>query len=328
MDNHSIATEALSSYAVQSPIIEFIRHNENLTYKITDGVSGLSYLLRIHKPVHDELHGLQHSEAGLNGEMQLLQALGENSTLNVQEPVRNREGEFVTRVACGDTYIQCTVLQWLEGRDSQLDDFSSRDAVLQYGQQVGMLHRYTSGYASELTCDRPAYASIDENRAMLERLKFGREHGIFTSADYDTVSEAFAMINSRLQTYERSPDTWGIIHADINRGNVIVTERGFTIIDYCLYGQGYFLYDGAAGALSVPSRARDDFMEGYASEYSAPRSGTLELLEGFMLLHILGYYSFHMMNSAVHPKMRERMPVFCQNTLTPFLKERPIFYEL
>ncbi|WCF06565.1 hypothetical protein NDS46_19690 [Paenibacillus thiaminolyticus] len=159
MGHQAIAADALSHYEIQSPIIAFIRHNENLTYKITDQ-SGSSYLLRVHKPVHAELHGLQHSKAGLTGEMELLQALGEHTALNVQKPVRNREGEFVSRISDGEDFIHCTLLHWLEGRDSQPDDFASREAALRYGRQVGMLHRFTSGYKPERAISRPAYAGI------------------------------------------------------------------------------------------------------------------------------------------------------------------------
>ncbi|MFL1671861.1 phosphotransferase enzyme family protein [Paenibacillus dendritiformis] len=324
MGHQAIAAEALSHYEIQSPIITFIRHNENLTYKITDE-SGSAYLLRVHKPVHAELHGLQHSKAGLNGEMELLQALGENTALNVQKPVRNREGEFVTRIGDGDGFVHCTMLHWLEGRDSQPDDFASREDALRYGRQVGMLHRFTSGYTPEPAASRPTYAGIGENEAMLERLTYGREHGIFAPGDFSLMREAFQLINERLRRYEPEPGTWGIIHADINRANVIVTDRGFTLIDYCLYGHGYFMYDAAGGALSVPSERRTDFMEGYEEEFPSIRGDSMKLLEGFMLLNIFGYYSFHMMNTAVHPWMRERLPSFCANMVAPFVEERPIF---
>ncbi|GIP34714.1 phosphotransferase enzyme family protein [Paenibacillus sp. J2TS4] len=328
MDHQAIAADALSHYEVPSPTIAFIRHNENLTYKITDGSSGVSYLLRIHKPVHTGLHGLQHSKPGLNGGMELLQALGESSGLNVQKPVRNREGEFVTRMRNGDGAVHCTMLQWLEGRDSQPEDFAPREAALRYGGQVGMLHRFTSGYTPDPASGRPAYAGITENEAMLERLAYGRERGIFAPADFGRMSEAFQLINERLRGYPPAPDTWGIIHADINRANVIVTHQGFTLIDYCLYGYGYFLYDAAGGVLSVPSERRDDFMEGYAAEFPSSGGDTMKLLEGFMLLNIFGYYSFHMMNTSVHPWMRERLPSFCANRVAPFLEERPIYHLL
>ena len=44
----SCMCEALDQYAFTDPQTEFIRHNENITYKITDGTK--RYELRIHKP--------------------------------------------------------------------------------------------------------------------------------------------------------------------------------------------------------------------------------------------------------------------------------------
>ena len=40
--------EALNCYDFKNPDVELLRHNENMTYKVTDVEK--SYVLRIHKP--------------------------------------------------------------------------------------------------------------------------------------------------------------------------------------------------------------------------------------------------------------------------------------
>ena len=66
MDYNIIAKELLTSYSISAPGIQFIRHNENITFKITDGVNNKNYLLRIHKPSTEGLFGLQHTLEGIN----------------------------------------------------------------------------------------------------------------------------------------------------------------------------------------------------------------------------------------------------------------------
>ena len=40
--------KALNYYHFNNPSVELIRHNENMTYKITD--TDKSYVMRVHKP--------------------------------------------------------------------------------------------------------------------------------------------------------------------------------------------------------------------------------------------------------------------------------------
>jgi len=43
--------ETLGTFGIKQPLIEFLRHNENKTYKITDLIKGNSYLFRIHQSI-------------------------------------------------------------------------------------------------------------------------------------------------------------------------------------------------------------------------------------------------------------------------------------
>ncbi len=51
-DLHAI----LSSYGIDQPVLTFLRHNENRTYRVDDAI-GNSYLLRIHQPVKETMTG-------------------------------------------------------------------------------------------------------------------------------------------------------------------------------------------------------------------------------------------------------------------------------
>jgi len=65
MEYTALAKEVLLSYIVSDPEIGLIRHNENMTFKITNRLNNKCYLLRIHKPATDGLLGIQHTLEGI-----------------------------------------------------------------------------------------------------------------------------------------------------------------------------------------------------------------------------------------------------------------------
>lgn len=65
----------LKSYGIEQPVITFIRHNENRTYKVDDEATGNAFLMRIHQPFKQSMAGPQHTYDGLLSELEMLEAL-------------------------------------------------------------------------------------------------------------------------------------------------------------------------------------------------------------------------------------------------------------
>lgn len=69
--------EALKCYSFIQPEAVFIRHNENMTYKISDGDK--NYLLRIHKAAESldfsTSYGDTHRQVFIESEIELLRRL-------------------------------------------------------------------------------------------------------------------------------------------------------------------------------------------------------------------------------------------------------------
>lgn len=326
--NDKMISEILKEYPIHVSSVAFIRHNENLTYKVIDETSGMSYLLRIHKAVTPNLSGLQHTHEGLRMEMVLLQELSERTNLLVQTPVRNIAGEWVTQVTIVGEVIYCTLLQWIEGRDIQKDEVISKEHIFHLGEQVHNLHQFGSIAGARMREVRPTYSDITENESMLKQLELGVSLGVFEAHDFIIVKRFFEFLNARLENYPQTANTWGIIHADINKGNLLVTQDGIAIIDFCLFGYGYYLFDVAGGVLSFKQEERDHFIAGYIGESATLTEKDMKVLEGFMILFILGFYAFHMENEDKHTWMKERMPIFCNTYCLPYIENQSIFYKL
>lgn len=340
----SLVADAITRYPLRKPAASFIRHNENLTYHIMDEASGQKYLLRIHKAAYASMTGIQHTRPALEAEMNLLDELNSTTGLSVQHPVRNLSGDWVT--VCfleGGEEICCTMLEWIEGRDIQQGEQLTREQIHDLGIQMQTLHQYgrmqdtpdTTGNGPEAkdswtaqTEARPSYGSIKENLNMLGQLEEGVRLGIFTPEDFDLIRETFGNINNQLEAYPIGPETWGVIHGDITRGNLLVTEQGISMIDFCLFGYGYYLFDAAGAALIFNREERDIFLSGYTKLTAPLTKQEIRLMEGFMLIFTFGYYAFQMANESRHEWMKDRMPKLCSKYCRPYIENHSIFYEL
>ncbi|MFB4327737.1 phosphotransferase enzyme family protein [Paenibacillus sp. CR_12] len=317
--------EILNEYDIREPEIAFIRHNENRTYKVK-GHDGSTYLMRIHQPLKEGMAGQQHTYDGLLGELHMLEHLSGWDHLLVQRPMRNRKGELITIFEHEGKRWNSSVLTWLEGRDLQKDDVSDPVLVEKLGTRIAELHKFYGSYEQEGLDKRPSQG-IAYNLYMIEVIKQGLAKDLFTSSDVSVIEETISLVNARLVD-SGNVEAWGLIHGDLSLGNIIMTSDGeLSFIDFGFFGPGYHYTDVAMGAMMVPSQLRDTFLKGY---YGNDHTGQhkLVLLEGFMLLAIIGYYVFQMENESVHAWMRERMPKLCADFCTPYLSGARIFYSV
>lgn len=134
------AEKVLLHYSFVDPVIEFIRHNENITFKVINKVDDKEYLLRIHKPISEGLSGIQHTRDGLQSEMVFLQAIAQKNILQVQKPVENQEGELVTEYdsdELGPTLA--TLLEWIEGSTLTLNEDNIEQIIFNLGENLAIL---------------------------------------------------------------------------------------------------------------------------------------------------------------------------------------------
>ncbi|MGO4733676.1 phosphotransferase enzyme family protein [Paenibacillus sp. 2KB_22] len=325
-----MATDIIQNYTIEKPVVSYIRHNENLTYHVVDEASGQKYLLRIHQAAYASMSGIQHTPPALEAEMNLLHELNATTALRVQHPVRNVSGDWVTLwTSEAGKEICCTVLEWIEGRDIQQGERLTTEQIYDLGAQLQMLHQYGRVQnQTDRTKVRPTYGNIHENLVMLGQLEEGVRLGIFTTEDFDLLRETFENINEQLATYPQHTGTWGVIHGDITRNNLLITDQGMSMIDFCLHGYGYYLFDAGGAALMFNREERDIFLSGYTKQIAPLTDRDIRLMEGFMLIFTLGYYAFQMANESRHEWMKDRMPKLCSKYCRPYVQNESIFYKL
>ncbi len=292
------ARKVLESYPVAEPVIEFIRHNENLTYSITDRGSGRTYLLRIHEPVTKGLFGIQHTLEGLQSEVLLLQELGHNHVLQVQMPVRNSFGEYVTEVPPEENGSPCyaTLLEWIDGNTFTQEEAQLDEIVYNIGVNLARLHNFARSSATLKNLHRPVYG-MERIDTALEELRYGVEAGLYRLEHYEIMSEVLSRVKGLMRELDSKEGTWGLIHADFQKGNIIINERGEPcFIDFCLSGYGHYLFDIGSASWLFESKQRDKFLEGYSSETSF-HTESLRCVEGLMLMDVFVSYVFFIRDS-------------------------------
>lgn len=320
------AERVIVSYPIAEPVIEFIRHNENMTFKVTDASSGKNYLLRIHWPRTAGLSGTQHTLEGLESEVFLLQELNRRKVIQVQEPVANHAGGYVT-VYRSEEFGSCfaTVLEWFEG--SVLTGKEENIGLIAYalGETFAELHNASSGRQLEgLT--RPVYgaASID---SALEELKCGITGGIYSQEQYNTIAEVLDIVKEQLTELDSRQDSWGIIHADVQSGNVIVKEATPHLIDFCLSGYGYYLFDVGSASSALKSEFRPAFLEGYSSRRDFTFDD-IRYIEGQILMDIFISYAMFVRDPGSNGWIKEHAARVCGTLCKDFLEGKEVFHLL
>ncbi len=276
--------EALAAYGMDGADAVLLRHNENATYRVACG--GRECVLRVHAPrpgfALEMFNVDRHGRGKLEGEIAMLRALSEGG-FPVQRPVENRAGECVTVLESGDCAM---LLTWIEGKTvSDLTEEIARDA----GRLAARMHICLNGRGDLDRIDRYRY---DESLLVTLRalLLKGDEAGAFGDGMTD-ISHALNAIAARMALLRARGNGFGLIHADLSKGNLIQTKGGLAPIDFCLSGSGFFAQDVGGMTADFGDPFRGMLLAGYADAWgSAPDEASVD---AFVALGVLLYIGSH-----------------------------------
>jgi Ser/Thr protein kinase RdoA (MazF antagonist) len=266
MDYLDYAKKVISLYEVSYNDIIFVRHNENIIYKLTDTLHNKSYVLRIHKSNVLGLTGVGHTYEGLASEMEFLTYLSENTSLKVQTPLRNLAGEYVTTYRDDEFQapVYSTLMEWLDGSTLTLKEDNLDDIIFSLGEKVATLHEASRRFQPKIGFVRPEY-SLSSLESAMHDIKYGIEVDLYTMEQYKLMEKVAERVIDKIKLLDQQSDVWGIIHADYQLGNIIVNNGEPNFIDFSLSGYGYYLFDLGSAASILESDKRNIFLDGYSS---------------------------------------------------------------
>ncbi len=141
---NDVARRAVAEYDMKGYPLMFIRHSDNVTFKV-EGPGLGAYLLRIHVPVTRAMGAHGADSSAVNSELLWLEALSQDTDLVLQKPVRNRAGALVTQVPAENVAlpVNCTLMHWVDGQPYHRD-LESEQTAYRIGEILAKLHIHAS----------------------------------------------------------------------------------------------------------------------------------------------------------------------------------------
>lgn len=216
--------------------VKLLNYSENHTFRI-DGPEGPRFTLRVHRP------GYQ-SQASIRSELAWLETLNRDTDLPLARPLPGVDGALLQTIRFGDDQRSAVLFGFLPGREPTLDD----DLVSlfeQLGRFAAILHRQGQSWR------RPA----DFSRQLWGAAQILDADGLWgdwrvapgVTADIRTILiQLDAALRQDTDTYGTGPDRFGLIHADMRLGNLLVNQGRVALIDFDDSGFCWFAYDFAA----------------------------------------------------------------------------------
>ena len=199
-----IAKGVLDHYELIEPRLAFIRHNDNVTYRVTTANSK-AYLLRIHIPITSAI-GTHGADYGMvNSEVTWMLALAKDTNLTIPKPKRNRSGELVTRIRSKDGIpINSTLLSWIAGEPYH-KGLESKETAYRIGLLLATLHNQASQWNYPAGFIRPRRdVAYFEN--MLKAIHPAVADGRISQADYAELSISVGLLIELMSGLDENPD--------------------------------------------------------------------------------------------------------------------------
>ena len=317
----AIAQRALKQYDIPEGEISFIGQSDGVLLRVYKTCNGKEYSLRIHNGVGgyrpEEYNQLPAIESGL----QWLEALGKDTDLILQQPLRNRDGEMVSTVHDHDEKEKflCSVVTWIEGESLEQHTI---ETVHQVGGIAARLHAHATAWNRSTGFRRPQYKA-KEFRETFQALEAPAAQSHLVPQESEVLARAGETVCNVVAGLSDNADTWGPIHGDLGwPGNIVVQGREFFLIDFNGCSLGHYACDIAWAFCYIPDDLRQAFIVSYDQERPGNRID-IKLVEVFVVGVWAILYQRWMKNA---PQRLSWLPQFVQGQCQKLLAGEPFLF--
>jgi Ser/Thr protein kinase RdoA (MazF antagonist) len=163
------------------------------------------------------------------------------ASLSVVRPVVSQNGRYVEESRVGDRLGFVIVLARAPGRWAQKPRDCTPAIARNWGRLMADFHRQSQTYCPAGQARRPSW--VDDQVFQLAR------QAAETGSQQEHV--VFRQSVERLRTLDRSPDTFGLTHADLHLGNLSVDGEQVTAFDFDDACYHWFAHDVAVAVTSL-----------------------------------------------------------------------------
>ncbi|GAA3104169.1 phosphotransferase enzyme family protein [Streptosporangium carneum] len=233
---HGTAREAARLHGLPDAEVTLINVSENATYRVDDPATGRRSILRVHRLGY-------HSTTAILSELAWLEALRREAGIATPSVLPAPGGRRVLTVP-GAQPRDCVMFEFLPGteppRERLVPDFERLGAL------TARMHRHARSWRPPSWFTRFHW---DHDAALGAESRWGRwQDGTGVDPEVSAVlGRLDGELRERLRRFGRSPERYGLIHADLRLANLLVTDDGPpSVIDFDDCGFGWRLYDLAA----------------------------------------------------------------------------------
>ncbi|WP_136659381.1 phosphotransferase [Nitratireductor sp. XY-223] len=285
-----LVDQALGLWGLSGTGAKLVARRENRVYRV-DAPDGRRFALRLHRPDY-------RSDAELQSELDWLTALSCGG-LRVPLPVASKEQRLLQQI----DGTRISLLTWLDGaamgRTGEPLDINDRTAVFaSVGETMARMHALSDAWTPPAGFVRCAW---DAEGLIGDEPLWGRfrENPQLTARQAAVIAEASERARADLQIRQSALD-YGLIHADLVRENVLISNGAPQLIDFDDGGYGFRLFDIATTLLK--NRGEPDYPELQAAlleGYRRVRPIDTRALPLFVLLRAFTYLGW------IVPRMHE-----------------------
>jgi Ser/Thr protein kinase RdoA (MazF antagonist) len=246
------AREALAAFGVRADRLTLASRSENITFR-AEVADGDAFSLRLHRPGY-------HTLEELNSERVWTRALADAGHA-VPDGLETADGRHYApvQIAGGETRL-AGMTRWIEG-DVLADVLKREHAAAPLADYFAKLGDIAAGLHAHSETWRPPAGftrhAVDADGLMSEAPHWGAfwDHAAVTPAERALLTATRGRLHAALNRLPRDPLRFGMIHADLHHGNLLVNGERLTVIDFDDAAFGWYLYDLAVSLGAYEARA-------------------------------------------------------------------------
>jgi Ser/Thr protein kinase RdoA (MazF antagonist) len=279
-----LAREALRHYDLSpEATVELINVSENSTYRVDDPPTGRRVALRVHRLGY-------HDAAEIESELAWIDALREEGVVGTPIAIASRSGARVVAVSTPELAEPRNVVlfDWLNGIAPTAEDVPS---FRRLGVITARLHAHSRRWTRPPGFSRFTW---DYETTIGQNSRWGRwQDGLGVGpAERRLLDRLDCTIRARLADFGKSPERFGLVHADLRLANLMVDGDRPIVIDFDDSGLSWFMYDWGTAVSFIEHlphvpELQAAWVEGYRTIATLPGEDERELQTFVMLRRLL-----------------------------------------
>ena len=215
-------------------------------------------------------------------EMVWLDFVAQHNPRLAPRPIANDRGEFVTVTATPEGERLSCLFAWIEGQE--LRGAATPLDLHKMGQSAAALHNIARAFPfPDATSDFRSDYRYDQSLMVSHRDWIEKHRDQIGAEQVALLDRAIDYVVAALDQLGTTHANYGVIHADLHLGNVLVHDGEIAIMDFEQLGRGHYLYDLTVLWTELQNEPQDfeplwqSFVAGYAEVAEMPFTEPAEL---------------------------------------------------